>query len=189
MRSPALALLSFLAAFPVLNAQSVEKPPETSACHVFIDYQFVWTLEVVKNPSGQPVPILNIITFPEGQWDLRPSNVHIYNQRRQEAEIDKFSIDTGVPDDPYYLQYLKVHGSSFIGMDLIGDFSAFATPSMVTIELGDNDFTLAPVDCLEFENLAQRIDQINYDSPDIRQDYDVLKIPFKGKREARRRFY
>ena len=189
MRRPAIAFFSFLAATSLLVAQPPSEPPESSACHVFIDYQFVWTLEVIKEPQRDPVPIVNIITFPKGQWDLRPTNIHIFNKKRREAEIDKFSIDTGVPDDPYYLRYLKVHGDSFIGMDLIGDFKGFETPSKVTIELGDNDFILEPIDCLEFENLVQHIDQINYESPDIRQDYEVLQIPFKGKREARRRYY
>jgi hypothetical protein len=189
MRKLGITMLAFLAAVAVVSAQPGSKPLESSACHIFIDYHFIWTLEVIENVSGKPVPILNIITFPKGQWDLRPTNIHIFNSRRQEAEIEKFSIDTGVPDEPYIVRYLKVHGDSFIGMDLIGDFSNFETPTKVVIELGDNDFTLEPVDRLEFENLAQRIDQINYDSPDIRQDYDVLKIPLKGKREARRRFY
>lgn len=189
MRKLGIVLLAFVTALTVLSAQPARKPLESSACHIFIDYQFIWTLEVVKNVSGKPVPILNIITFPKGQWDLRPTNIHIFNNRRQEAEIERFSIDTGVPEEPYVLRYLKVHGDSFIGMDLVGDFENFETPTRVTIELGDNNFTLEPVDRLEFETLAQRIDQINYDSPDIRQDFEVLKIPFKGKREARRRFY
>jgi hypothetical protein len=189
MRKLGIALFAFLTTWTIVNAQPALETPESSACHIFIDYQFIWTLEVVKNVSGKPVPILNIITFPKGQWDLRPTNIHIFNERRQEAEIEKFSIDTGVPDEPYIVRYLKVHGDSFIGMDLVGDFENFETPAKVTIELGDSDFTLVPVDRLEFENLAQRIDQINYDSPDIRQDFEVLQIPFKGKREARRRFY
>jgi hypothetical protein len=189
MRRHFIAILAFLAATSALVAQTPDEPPRSSACHVFIDYQFVWTLEVIRQPSGKAVPILNIVTFPKGQWDLRPTNIHILNNRREEAEIEKFSIDTGVPDEPYDLRYLKVHGDSFIGMDLIGDFQGFETPSKVTIELGDNNFDLEPIDCLEFENLVQLIDQINYESPDIRQDYDVLKIPFKGKREARRRSY
>lgn len=189
MRLHAIALLAFLTAAVSLAQQPAQQPSEGSDCHVFIDYQFIWTLEVVQGTSGRPVPILNIITFPEGQWDLRPTDIHIFNARRQEAEIEKFSIDTGVPDDPYYLQYLKVHGDSFIGMDLIGDFEGFEAPTKVTIQLGDNNFVLEPMDRLQFESLAQQIDKINYDSPDIRQDYEVLQIPLKGRREARRRFY
>jgi hypothetical protein len=164
-------------------------PPRVSACHVFIDHQFIWTLEVVKSASGAPSPILNIITFLEGQWDLRPKDIHLINGAGREAEVEKFSIDTGVVEDPYLLRYLKVHGDSFIGLDLLGDFRGFETLAEVSIDLGDSRFILEPVDCLEFENVVHQINQINYDTPDIRQDYEVLRIELKGRREARRRFY
>jgi len=184
----------FLSVAPSLAAQAPipaepETPPKSSACHVFIDNQFIWTLEVTRTASGSPAPILNIITFIEGQWDLRPSQIHLVNDHKREAEIEKFSIDTGIIEDPYYLRYLKVQGGSFIGLDLLGDFEGFEALRQVVIELGDSRFTLEPVDCLDFETIAQQINQINFDSPDIRQDYEVLHIELRGHREARRQFY
>lgn len=172
-------------------AQSLpEDSPAASACHIFIDYQFIWTVEVIQDPAAsQPIPILNIITLVEGQWDLRPSDIHLINTSGEEAEIDRFAVDTGVPGEPYHLHYLKVLGSSFIGMDLLGDFRGFSELSEVMIDLGESRFRLEPIDCLDFESTAHAINQINYESPDIRQDFEVLKIDLMGRREARRRFY
>lgn len=162
---------------------------QESGCHIFIDYQFIWTLEIVSNPSGGPIPILNIITFDKGEWDFRPDQIHILSDAGTEAQVNRFSIDTGVPGEPYIVHYLKVLGNSFIGMDLKGDFEGYDQVKEVSIELGDTRFVLEPIDCLEYENVAQKINLINYESPNIREDFEVLKIEFMGKREARRRFY
>ncbi len=187
-----LTWLVWVAAFQAVPqpvpVPAVPGAPRATACHVFIDHQFIWTLEVVKSASG-PAPILNIITFVKGQWDLRPRDIHLVNPAGRKAEVEKFSIDTGVIEDPYLLQYLKVHGDSFIGLDLLGDFRDFETLAEVSIDLGESRFILEPMDCLEFENVVQQINQINYDSPDIRQDYEVLRIELRGRREARRRFF
>lgn len=160
-----------------------------SCCHVYIDYQFIWTLEMVPDASGQAVPVLNIVTLVEGQWDLRPRDIHVRDAAGQEARIDRFAVDTGVPGEPFLTPYLKVHGDSFIGLDLVGDFANFEEPAEVTIDLGDFRFGLQAVDRLEFENLVQRISQINLESPDIRDDFRVLSIYPIGKREYRRRYY
>lgn len=183
---PRWILFLLLIQAPVFGQQI--NPSAPSACHVFIDYHFIWTLEVVQGAGGDPAPILNIITLRDGQWDLRPSNVHLLNEHGEEAEIERFIPDTGAPDAPQ-LFYLKVRGNSFIGLDLSGDFTQFQRLKEVSIELGDSRFILEPLDCLEFESVAHQINQINYDSPDIRQDYSVLGILVRGRREARRRFY
>jgi hypothetical protein len=156
---------------------------------VFIDYQFIWTLEMVKRPGGDSVPVLNIITFKDGEWDLRPEQVHLEDRRRREIEVEKFSIDTGVPGEPYVVQYMKVHGESFIGLDLKGDFGGLHELKEVSIDLGNDRFILEPVDCLAFEGIAHKINQVNFESPDLHQDYEVLEIELRGRREARRKRY
>lgn len=187
----ALLLLALVLQTPAQQPAAPAAVPaaKTSACHVFIDYQFIWTLEMVRQAAGGSSPILNIITFVEGQWDLRPKDIHLVNGEGREVEITKFSIDTGVIEDPYLLQYLKVHGDSFIGLDLLGDFRGFESLAEVSIDLGENRFVLQPLDCLDFENVVRQINQVNFDTPDIRQDFEVLRIDLKGRREARRRFY
>ena len=162
---------------------------QKSSCHLFIDYQFIWTVEMVEGESGTVVPVVNVITFSKGQWDLRPEQIHLHKNRRSEAEIRRFSIDTGVAGEPYEVTYLKVLGESFIGMDLIGEFEGFEELSQVYIDLADSRFVLEAVDCFEYETLVGKINQINFDSPDLRQDYSVLKLGLQGKREARRQHY
>ncbi|UCF35414.1 MAG: hypothetical protein JSU96_11225, partial [Acidobacteriota bacterium] len=148
------------------------------------------TLELVQPPGGgASIPVLNIVTFVEGQWDLRPDQLHLMNDRGREAEIKRMSIDTGVPGEPYIVQYLKVQGDSFIGLDLVGEFEGFDQLTEVSIDLGESRFRLKPVDCLDFEGLVHRINQVSFESPDLHQDYEVLGIELIGTREARRRYY
>jgi hypothetical protein len=73
-------------------------------------------------------------------------------------------------------------------LDLAGDFEGFHELSEAAIDLGDHRFVLQPIDCLDFEALAERINQVNVDSPDLRQDYAVLKIDLMGRLEARRQW-
>ena len=189
VRISAVFLVVLLVFAPgVLGAQGAEPIP-AATCFVFIDTQFIWTLEMVLNPYGRAIPILNIITLARGEWDFRPDQVILVNPEGRTAEVERFSMNTGVEDEPYLTNYLKVLGNSFIGVDLIGELEDFKELREAGIELGDNLFSLAPVHPAVFESLASKINQINVDSPDIREDYRVLGISFFGKRERAERGY
>jgi hypothetical protein len=169
-----------------ISAQTIpSRAPESSACHVFLDDQNIWTLETLQEPDGTIIPILNIITFSPGTWDFRPREVHIYDRDHQEAMVEKFSMDTGVPGEPYLMEYLSVKGNSFIGLDLLGRFEDFVEPARVVIDLGEDRFQLQVLDCLDFNALAEKIDQVNFDSPNIWEDYEVLQIEFLGDKSLR----
>ena len=184
MKQLAIGVMLFLPVW--VSAQSVpQRVPEVSRCHVFIDDQNIWTLEMVEEPDGTTVPILNIITFSRGAWDFRPRQIHIYNQENEQAGVEKFSMDTGVPGEPYLMEYLSVRGNSFIGLDLLGRFDSFVEPARVAIDLGDDRFQLQLLDCMDFDALAERIDQINFDSPNIFEDFEVLQIEFLGEKSLR----
>ena len=173
--------LSLLLSAPLLAQETTPEKLRASRCHVYIDYENIWTLEM--NVDGrQPIPILNIITFGDDENPLRPDQIHIFNQRGKQASVEKLSIDTGVSGDPYVTDFLQVLQSSFIGMDLEGDFGDHTEPTQVSVELGDVEFTLEPIDCLDFESLAQQIDQVNFNSPDLTQDFEVLRIPLLGSK-------
>ena len=182
-----LLVTAFLLLWPLwLSAQSIpSRAPESSACHVFLDDQNIWTLETLEEPDGKTIPILNIITFSPGTWDLRPRQVHIYNQEDQEATVEEFSMDTGVPGEPYLMKYLAVKGDGFIGLDLLGEFENFMEPSRVVIDLGEDRFQFQVLDCLDFNALAEKIDRVNFDSPNIWEDYEVLQIEFLGEKSLR----
>lgn len=160
-----------------------------STCFVFVDTQYIWTLEVVATPDNRPVPILNIVILTRGEWDFRPVQISLVNMEGRTADVERFSINTGVEGEPYLTNYLKVLGNNFIGVDLAGDFEEFRQLSEVRIQLGKNLFRLAPVPSDAYEVLASRINQINVDSPDIREDFKVLGINLLGERELLNQVY
>ncbi len=182
------ALCCWLALGGLLQAQdvSVEKV-KASRCHVYLDFEYIWTFEMVEEAADANVPILNIITFGEEEHPFRPEQIAIYDSGGRPAQVEKFSIDTGVEGDPYVTSFLTVLGGSFIGMDLEGNFSRFGEPQRVAIELGAHEFQLQAVDCLDFEGLAEKIDQVNFNSPNIKEDFEVLGIEPLGKKTARRK--
>jgi len=185
MRKLFLSCLLFVASGWV-SAQSLEKTsPEASRCHVFIDDQNIWTVEILEDPNGDIVPILNIITFSPGGWDFRPQEIYIYNQQGKAATVERFSMYTGVPGEDYLMQYLKIRGNSFIGLDLLGEFDDFTEPTRVAIDLGEDRFQLKPLDCIDYDALAEKIDRINVDSPNLWEDFDVLQIKFLGEKMLR----
>lgn len=183
---PKIFLVYLLMSNPlVLLAQPERHPlPGTSPCHIFIDDQNIWTLEILENDSRDIIPILNIITFSQGQWDFRPTQIHIYNEIGQEARVEQFSLDTGVAEEPFITQFLKVRGKSFIGVDLVGNFTDFGNPPRISVDLEEERFQLQPVECREFDTMAEKIDKLNVDSPNIWDDFDVLRIKFIGNREV-----
>ncbi len=166
-------------------AQQLKKPVDSSSCHAFIDYENIWTIEIVRTQSAAAVPILNIITFTTGEWDLRTDQVHVFDKEGSEAEVKRFSIDTGVADDPYNTKYLKVLGNSFIGVDVLGKFEGFEESPRVAIDLGNLRFELKPLDCMLFERIVGQINKINFNSPDIQEDFEILRIEHQGRKVPR----
>lgn len=170
-----------------LSPTDTREAATASACHAFVDFENIWTVELIRSRDEEITPILNIITFTKGEWDLRPDQIHIFNREGKEARIKRFALDTGVPGDAYKSNYLKVLGNSFVGVDLEGKLKVkdFPTSPRVTIDLAHHRFELQPLDCEAFDNLAVRINKINFNSPDIRDDFDLIKIPHLGRRLPR----
>lgn len=177
--------LAVPAAAGQLSPTDTTEQAEASACHAFVDYENIWTIELIRSREENITPILNIVTFTRGEWDLRPDQIRIFNREGKEARIKRFALDTGVPGDAYKSNYLKVLGNSFVGVDLEGKLKDFPTSPRVTIDLAHYRFELQPLDCEAFDNLAGRINKINFNSPDIREDFDLIKIPHLGRRLPR----
>ena len=184
LKNPSFWLAGILCLTGLRGQSPPPSAPESSACHVFIDDENIWTLEVVEEQNGEIIPILNIITLSPGGWDFRPREILLVNDQTP-LPVQKFSVDTGVPGEPYIMEYLRVRGRSFIGLDLLGDFAGLVQPTQVTIDLGKDRFQLQPLNCHDYEKVAGKIDRINIDSPDIWEDFQVLEIDFLGQREAR----
>ncbi len=187
MRTTLIVLFGALCcSLPLIAQRSNSEKLENSRCHVFVDLEYIWTLEMVE-AGRSSTPILNIITFGEEELPLKPEQIVLRNQRNRRATVEKFSIDTGVDGDPYVTNYLMVLGGSFLGMDLKGSFSDHAEPKEVIIQLGDDEFRLQPIDCLDYEALAQQINQINFNSPNVEEDFKVLNISPMGIRQPKKK--
>ena len=117
-----------------LTSASQLEEPEVSSCHIFIDNQIIWTVEVVEGSNQFPVPIVNVVTFEMEETVLRTRHIFLFNKANRTAEINRFSIETGF--EPYLTNNLKILPSSFIGFDLKGNFKGFLKPTRVVIELG-----------------------------------------------------
>ena len=151
MKKLFLSCLLFLFCSWVSGRALQRESPESSRCHVFIDDQNIWTLEIIQDRGGEIVPIVNIITFSRGEWDFRPREIHFYNGD-QETRAEKFSMDTGVPGEPYLMEYLRVLGNSFSRSGPVGRNSTifFRTHKKIVIDLGEDRFQLEPLACMDF---------------------------------------
>ena len=147
---------------------------QISQCHLFIDHENIWTLEILKNESVV-VPILNIITLSPGEWEFRPRNIHLYDSRGRRAQIQKFSMNLGT-EEFYVSEYLKVLGNNAIGLDLIGQSMNLLEITKVFIDLGTNRFKLKSINCVAFDSIAEKINQIDLNNHEIQRYFKTLQI-------------
>tara|TARA_B100000949_G_C14229663_1_gene428343 strand:+ start:219 stop:779 length:561 start_codon:yes stop_codon:yes gene_type:complete len=151
---------------------------QTSRCHLFIDHENIWTLEILKN-EGIAVPILNIITLSPGEWEFRPRNIHLYDSQGRRTQIQKFSMNLGT-EEFYVSEYLKVLGNNAIGLDLIGQSMDFFEITKVFIDLGTNRFYLNSIDCVAFDSIVEKINQIDLNNHEIQRYFKALQIELTG---------
>ncbi len=161
-----------------LAAQDLDK----SAYHLFLDFDFAITLEVVED-GKEVVPILNIIAFSGGTWELSPPDMKILNDKGRYAVDPRFSFDTGDSSKPYVSTYLKIEGGDFIGVDLIGDFKDYKEPKLIRMRIGDEWFHLEPVEKDAFESMLSGLDNLDLRDPDLVTAFDKLNLPLIGTRD------
>jgi hypothetical protein len=170
-----LLLLSFLTAQPAQDG--------TSQCLAFVDYDFIWTLELVKEQDGT-TPIFNAICLSRGQWELEPGEIRLY-LGKDELRATDFSIDSGDPANPRLTKYLGIRGPDFVGVDLVGDFKKLDVLTKVVIELGKDRFILDPLDCSDYDALLDKLSQLELDSSSQVDRFEALGIKLFGRRQAR----
>jgi hypothetical protein len=94
-------------------------------------------------------------------------------------------MDTGIEGQTITIPGSKIHARSAFGLALKGDFTGLEKLDKVVVRLKNETFELEPVSKNDFDLLAAKINKISLGSPDIREDYRVLRIPLKGKRTRR----
>jgi len=182
MRSLFLMLLSL---FGQLPSKPLGQPPQKveskaldkSAYFAFVDLDYIFTLEVVK-PG---VPIFNFVSMAEKENNLPAKQVRISLENRK-VPARFFVVDTGNPKEPLIVPSLRVRPRSSFGVSLQGEFGNERELLGVSVQVGDEDFKLVPLTSFDFENLALKVNRLNLASPDIRDDWRVLKLEAIGSR-------
>ncbi len=155
---------------------------EKSAYFAFVDRDYVFTVEVVQ-PG---VALLNFVSMTDTPQALLAKQVRAKLQNRTVA-MTYFIIDTGDPKQPITAPSLTMRPRSSFGARVQGDYADAKEFEGVSIQVGDEDFKLAPLTSLAFESLVIKVNKINLDSPDFRDDWRVLKLETMGSRQPVRR--
>jgi hypothetical protein len=172
-----LLFLSFLS--PLQAAQS--PAPEKSAYFAFVDREFIFTVEMVK-PG---VPLFNFVSMVEQENAIPAKNIRLSLENRK-IPAKFFTIETG-DRDPIAVSSMTMHPRSSFGFQLNGDFGEAKELFGVSVQLGNEEFKLAPLESFDFEALAVKINRINLGSPDFSDDWRILKMESLGTRARARK--
>jgi hypothetical protein len=174
-------ILSVLVLALASQAPQIDKTPagpEKSAYFAFVARDFILTLEVV----GPGVPLLNFVSMAEEPKVLAAKQVRIRIENRN-VIARYFLVDTGDPKQPINTPSVNMRPRSSFGVRIQGELGEAREVDAVTIRIGEEDFKLVPLTSLAFENLVLKVNRINLESPDFRQDWDALKLEVLGTRE------
>lgn len=154
---------------------------EQRAYFAFVDHDYIFTVEVV----GPGVLLLNFVSMTEDAKPLSAKQVRVKLENRTVAATS-FLIDTGDPAQPLITASLTMRPRSSFGARIRGDYGEAKELLGVTIRVGEEDLTLAPLTSLAFENLVLKVNRINLASPDFRDDWQALKLEIMGTRARKR---
>jgi hypothetical protein len=152
-------------------------PLEKSAYLAFVDREYIFTVEVVK-PG---VLLFNFISMVDKDQNLQAKQIRLTLENRK-IPGKFFIIDTGDPKEPVTVPSLRMRPRSSFGVRLQGEFGDERELLGVTVRIGEEDFRLVPLASFDFENLSLKVNRINLDSPDFRDDWRVLKLEMLGTR-------
>lgn len=174
-------LLAFLQASPqtqVTPAPRMDsKPLDKSRYFAYVGRDFVFTIEVVK-PG---VPIFNFVSLEDTEYNLLAKQVRVTLATRKVPGM-YFVVDTGDPKEPIVVPSVRMRPKSSFGVRLQGEFGEEKELLGVSVQVGSQDFKLVPLSGFDFENLALKVNRLNLNSPDLDDDWRVLKLENLGSR-------
>ena len=180
---PLNIFLLFLCLSLLIPVQAQPNTTDVSSCLMFVDYDFIFTLELIKEKKGV-TPILNVICLTRGQHELTPSEIRLY-LGDEEYPVTHFSIDSGDKKQPFVTQYLGIRGPDSAGVDLVGDFKKVKGLSEVAIEMGRDRFLLDALGCNDYDAKMDKIAELDMDGGNQIDDFEALDIKLFGRREAK----
>jgi hypothetical protein len=157
-------------------------PPEKSAYLAFVDREYIFTIELVK----QGIPLLNFVSMSDTEHNLLANQVRLTLETRK-VPGTFFMVDTGNPKEPMITPSIRMRPRSSFGVRMQGSFGEAKELPGATISIGAEDFRLFPLTSFEFENLALKVNRLNLSSPDFSDDWRVLKFELIGSRALVRR--
>lgn len=175
-------LRAFVLFSSMFQADGPAKPLEQSPYYVFVDREFIFTLEMVK-PG---VPLFNFISMIDEERNLLAKQIQIILQTRK-VPGKFFMVDTGDPKEPVIVPSVRIRPRSSFGVRLQGEFGTEKELLGATIRVAEEDFKLVPLASFDFEKLAMKINRLSLASPDFREDWRVLKLELLGTRQPARR--
>jgi hypothetical protein len=174
--------LWLLAGLVVGITSPVAAQPKASLCHAFVDYDFILTLEVVRD-RAQVIPIFNIVSLSAGEWEIQPSQFRVTDDRGATVTVTNFSFDTGDPRNPQLAPYLKLRGGDSAGFDLVGEFGTVDGLKRVSLDVGKDRLVLEAVNCDTFEDLLDRVAQLEFGTGNVMGAFQSLNLQLMGERE------
>jgi hypothetical protein len=157
-------------------------PSDKSAYFAFADREYIFTIEVV----APGIPLINFISMSDQENNLLAREVRLTLENRK-VPGKFFLVETGDAKQPVILPSLRMHPRSSFGMRLQGEFGEVRELSGAVVRIGLEDFKMAPLTSFEFESLVLKANRINLGSPDITDDWRVLKLEVLGSRVPVRR--
>jgi hypothetical protein len=151
--------------------------PEKSAYYSFVDRDFIFTVEMV----GPGVALLNFVSMLDEERVLSAKLVRLTLENRKTPAI-AFLVDTGDPKEPIAVPSITMRPRSSFGVRIKGDYGSEKEISGVTLRVGTEDLKLVPQTSLEFENLVIKVNRINLNSPNFRDDWQAVKLEVLGSR-------
>ena len=163
----------------LLSVGPVSAEP-TGRHFIYAQYDFILTFELV---GGQEA-ILNVVNLTDGTYFLRSPLFTLTDSEGGQVKVDKIVVETGNPSDPYLTSNMKILPNSFIGLVLKGAFGSVQKFKSVAVQMGNQRCILDSLSALQFDGTAEKINKMNFDSPDPREDFRVLRLDFFGRKEA-----
>jgi hypothetical protein len=154
------------------------QPLDKSPYFAFVDRDYIFTLEIVK-PG---VPLLNFISMADQEHLLPAKEVRLTLENRK-APGKYFMIDTANPREPVIVPSVRIRPKSSFGLRIQGEFGSDRELLGATVRIGEEDFKLVPLSSFDFENLVLKVNRLNLGSPDLDDDWRVLKLEEMGVRE------
>jgi len=154
-----------------------KKPLDKSSYFAFVDREYIFTLEIVR-PG---VPIFNFVSMVDKDENLLAKQVRLTLDNRK-VPGTFFLVDTGDPKEPVIVPSVRMRPKSAFGVRLQGEFGQEKELLGVSVLIGDQDFNLVPLSSFDFENLVLKVNRLNLASPDLSDDWRVLKLENMGSR-------